>query len=134
MAGYSGTPLAKKLGSKAGHRLLLVDEPPDFERSLAPLPKVTRAPDNTADVIVAFHTARRALERDLPALKRRLDPAGALGVAWPKKASGAATDITEDVVRALALANGLVDNKVCAIDETWSGPASWSAWSIVPSR
>ena len=75
------------------------------------------------DVIVAFHDGRRGLEQRLPALARALDPAGGLWIAWPKRASGVPSDVTEDVVRELGLAAGLVDNKVCAIDETWSGPA-----------
>jgi hypothetical protein len=72
-------------------------------------------------VIVAFFTSRRELERRMAALRAALDPAGGLWIAWPKRASGVETDLTEDVVRELALAAGLVDNKVCAIDETWSG-------------
>ena len=73
------------------------------------------------DVIVAFHTRRAELARKLPALRERMDPAAGLWIAWPKRASKVGTDLTEDVVRELALANTLVDNKVCAIDETWSG-------------
>ena len=74
-----------------------------------------------ADVILAFHTARAELEREFPALRGRMDKAAGLWIAWPKRASKMETDLTEDVVRELALANTLVDNKVCAIDETWSG-------------
>ena len=74
-----------------------------------------------ADVILAFHTARAELERELPALRRRMEKAAGLWIAWPKRASGVETDMTEDVAREVALAHGLVDNKVCAIDETWSG-------------
>jgi hypothetical protein len=74
-----------------------------------------------ADVILAFHTARAELERALPALRERMEKAAGLWIAWPKRASKLETDLTEDVVRELALANTLVDNKVCAIDETWSG-------------
>jgi hypothetical protein len=80
----------------------------------------TRA-SGEADVIVAFHTRRAELARKLPALRERMDPAAGLWIAWPKRASKVETDLTEDVVRELALANTLVDNKVCAIDETWSG-------------
>jgi hypothetical protein len=74
-----------------------------------------------ADVILAFHTVRAELERDLPMLRERMDKAAGLWIAWPKRAAKMETDLTEDVVRELALANTLVDNKVCAIDETWSG-------------
>ena len=73
------------------------------------------------DVIVAFHTRRAELARKMPALREHMDPAAGLWIAWPKRAAKVETDLTEDVVRELALANALVDNKVCAIDETWSG-------------
>jgi hypothetical protein len=124
-AGYSGTPLVRKLGIKPDARLVLIGAPVAFDETLGVLPpgvrvrrRVTAGP---FDVIVAFHKGRAELERRLPALARALDPAGGLWVAWPKRASGIPTDVTEDVVRQLGLAAGLVDNKVCAIDETWSG-------------
>lgn len=132
-AGYSGTPLPKKLGIGPGARLAIIDAPDDFDTTLGlvdpgPLEselldgvRVTRSARGPRDVIVAFVTERRRLERALPALERSIFPAGGLWVAWPKKASGVATDMTEDVVRELALPRGLVDNKVCAIDATWSG-------------
>jgi hypothetical protein len=124
-AGYSGTPLHRKLGIKPGHRVLLLDAPDGFESgTLGALPdgvRVARRASGTADVIVAFHTRRAALARRLPALRERMDPAAGLWIAWPKRSSGMATDLTEDVVREVALANALVDNKVCAVDETWSG-------------
>jgi hypothetical protein len=82
---------------------------------------VRRVARGSLDVIVAFFSRRAALERRLPALKAALEPRGGLWVAWPKRASGVATDLTEGVVRELGLAAGLVDNKVCAIDEVWSG-------------
>ena len=115
MAGYSGTPLPKKLGVKPGSRVLVLDAPDGF------LPEVDRVDGGPADVIVSFHTERAELERRLPALRALMRPAAGLWIAWPKRASGVATDLTEDVVRELALANRLVDNKVCAIDATWSG-------------
>jgi hypothetical protein len=119
-AGYSGTPLPRKLGIKPGHRLLLVDAPDGF--GLEGLPDdVTDAAAGRADVILAFHTGRAELAERMPALRERMDPAAGLWIAWPKRASKVETDLTEDVVRELALANALVDNKVCAIDETWSG-------------
>ena len=122
MAGYSGTPLPRKLGIKPGHRVLLLGAPDGF--ALGELPegvKVGMRASGVADVIVAFHLRRAELARRMPALRERMDPAAGLWIAWPKRASKVETDLTEDVVRELALANTLVDNKVCAIDETWSG-------------
>lgn len=122
-AGYSGTPLPKKLGIKPGSRVILLDAPDGF--ALDPLPgRVSirrRAPGRPADVILAFHTDRARLERRLPSLRALMEPAGALWIAWPKKASKRPTDLTEDVVRHIALNCKLVDTKVAAIDETWSG-------------
>jgi hypothetical protein len=124
-AGYSGTPLPQKLGIKAGHRVLVLGAPDGFEGStLGELPagvRVARRASGTADVIVAFFTGRAELARRMPGLRERMEPAAGLWIAWPKRASGVETDLTEDVVRELALANRLVDNKVCAIDATWSG-------------
>jgi len=124
-AGYSGTALPRKLGIKPGHRVLLLGAPDGFERdTLGELPdgvRVARRASGTADVIVAFHTRRAELARRLPALRERMVPNAGLWIAWPKRSSGVETDLTEDVVRELALANALVDNKVCAIDATWSG-------------
>ena len=124
MAGYSGTPLPKKLGIKEGHRLALLDAPPGLSAVLGELPEgvtVRTAARGRLDVIVCFLQSRARLERRFASLKRALEPGGGLWIAWPKRASGIETDVTEDVVREVALANGLVDNKVCAIDETWSG-------------
>ncbi len=123
-AGYSGTPLPKKLGIKPGHRLGLIGAPADFDVTLGELPEdvvVRRRARGPLDVVVAFFVERRALERRLDALRTTLDPAGGLWIAWPKRASGVPTDIDERVVRELGLAAGLVDNKVCAIDAVWSG-------------
>jgi hypothetical protein len=123
MAGYSGTPLERKLGIKGGHRIALVGAPDGFDETIGPLPDVdvTSRLRGPLDVVVFFARRRGELERRFGALKRALDPAGGLWIAWPKRSSGVDTDLTEGVVRELALANGLVDNKVCAIDETWSG-------------
>jgi hypothetical protein len=121
-AGYSGTPLPRKLGVKPGHRVALLGAPDGFE--LGELPdgvRLKRRAGGEADVILAFHTRRAELERRLPALRALMEPAAGLWIAWPKRASKLDTDITEDVVREIALPTGLVDNKVCAIDETWSG-------------
>jgi hypothetical protein len=124
VAGYSGTPLPKKLGIKEEHRVALLDAPDDIVQLLGDLPPgvtVLRSARAPLDVVVWFVTERRILERRLPELAARLDRAGGLWICWPKKASGVATDVTENVARDAALALGLVDNKVCAIDETWSG-------------
>jgi hypothetical protein len=125
-AGYSGTPLPKKLGIRAGQRIAFLDAPPSFADALGPLPEGVARPrttlrGGTLDLIVAFFTERKALERRLPRLVAALDPAGAIWVAWSKRAARVDTDLTEDVVRDLALAGGVVDVKVCAIDATWSG-------------
>src|SRR3954471_4347007 len=123
-AGYSGTPLAKKLGIKEGARVAFVEPPDGFDETVAPLPagvEVLEAPEPGLDVVVFFTTDRVALERRIADLEAPIAPAGGLGVAWPKRSSGAETDMTEDVVRDVGLPRGLVDNKVCAIDETWSG-------------
>jgi hypothetical protein len=123
-AGYSGTPLVKKLGIKPGARIALLGAPEGFDQTLGTLPDdvaVRRAARGPLDVIVAFTTSRGDLVKRLPALYRALDKAGGLWIAWPKRASGVETDINENVVRELGLAAGLVDNKVCAIDEVWSG-------------
>jgi Protein of unknown function (DUF3052) len=123
-AGYSRTPLVGKLGIKPGARLALIGAPEGFEASLGELPEgvaVRSSLRGTLDVIVAFYREQSALARRLPALRGVLQPAGALWIAWPKRASGVQTDVSENVVRELGLAAGLVDNKVCAIDEVWSG-------------
>jgi hypothetical protein len=123
-AGYSGTPLDRKLGIKPGHRVALLGAPEGFEgATLAPPDGVTirRRAGGKADVIVSFHTRRAELERRLPALRAMMEPAAGLWIAWPKRAAKLDTDMTEDVVREIALPTGLVDNKVCAIDATWSG-------------
>jgi hypothetical protein len=124
-AGYSGTPLPKKLGIKPGHRLLLLSAPEQFESgTLGELPdgvKVARRLAGKADVIVSFHTERVELARRMPKLRDSMEPAAGLWIAWPKRASKVPTDLTEDVVRELALEHVLVDNKVAALDEKWSG-------------
>jgi hypothetical protein len=120
-AGYSGTPLPKKLGIKPGHRLLLLSAPETFELDLPEDVKVARAARGKADVIVSFHTERADLARRMPKLRAAMESAAGLWIAWPKRASKVPTDLTEDVVRELALANALVDNKVAALDEIWSG-------------
>ena len=125
MAGYSGTPLPRKLGIKPGHRGLALGAPEGFaDGTLGELPDgvaLRTTARGTADVIVSFHDRRAELARRMPRLRELMEPAAGLWIAWPKRSSGVGTDLTEDLVRELALANRLVDNKVCAIDETWSG-------------
>ena len=121
-AGYSGTPLPKKLGIKPGHTLLLLGVPDGFE--LGTLPddvRVRRTARGPADVILSFHTERGELVRRMPQLRAAMRPNAGLWIGWPKRASKLPTDLTENVVRELALANRLVDNKVAALDEKWSG-------------
>ena len=123
-AGYSGTPLPKKLGIKEGASVAFLEAPPEFDATVAPLPDgvdVARDAASGLDVVVYFTRARADLEARVEELKAAIAPAGGLWIAWPKRSSGVETDMTEDVVREVALPLGLVDNKVCAIDETWSG-------------
>jgi hypothetical protein len=124
VAGYSGTPLVRKLGIGESTTVALLDAPPDFDATLGPLPHavtVRRRLGGHVDTAVCFVTARRDLERRVDALGRAIHPAGSFWVAWPKRSSGVATDMTEDIVREIVLPLGLVDVKVCAIDDTWSG-------------
>lgn len=124
MAGYSGRPLVEKLGIKPDTRIALVGAPPGYRSLLAPLPTNVRVAERATGAlpfIQLFIKRRSELARRLPALKRALVSNGALWVSWPKGSSGVQTDVTEDVVRELALAAGLVDVKVCAVDEVWSG-------------
>ena len=117
MAGYSGTPLPRKLGIKDGARVRLAGAPQGFASTLG----VVERARGEADVIVLFSRSAGELSRRFPRLRKALHPSGGLWVAWPKQASGVATDLTENVVREYGLKQGLVDNKVCAIDDTWSG-------------
>jgi hypothetical protein len=122
-AGYSGTPLPRKLGIKPGHKVLLIGEPDEFE-GLGELPEdvaMGRTARGPADVIVSFHTERADLAKRMPKLRAAMRPNAGLWIGWPKRASKVPTDLTEDVVRELALAHTLVDNKVAALDERWSG-------------
>ncbi len=124
VAGYSGTPLARKLGIKPGSRVLLVRPPDGFEDELVPLPddvSITSQPAGELDVIVTFCRMLSELEASLAELLPRIHPNGGLWIAWPKKSSDIITDVTEHVVRELGLATGLVDNKVAAVTEIWSG-------------
>jgi hypothetical protein len=123
-AGYSSTPLSKKLGIESGQTVAWLHAPADFPEILGDLPKdLTVQPGlwGPLDTVIFFTAQRAELKRKLPPLKKAIAPAGAAWIAWPKRASGVETDITEDVVREEALPIGLVDTKVCAIDDTWSG-------------
>lgn len=123
-AGYSGTPLAKKLGIKAGSRVHLVDAPTGFRKLLAPLPEgvafASRLSDTT-DIVVVFSKSLFGIAGRLAVLQGAMRSDAAVWVSWPKKASRVPTDITENALRDLALPLGLVDVKVCAMDDTWSG-------------
>ena len=120
----SGTPLVRKLGFEAGMRVHYAGAPEGFAALVGELPdgvRILKRPGDDLDLAMLFVTERRDLERGLKTLQPRLQPAGMIWVAWPKRASKVPTDITEDVVRDVALPTGLVDTKVAAIDETWSG-------------
>ena len=124
MAGYSGKPLVEKLGIKAGASVAIVNAPKGYDRILGKLPsRVTRKASTLGplDFVQFFTAEKRELERRFGELARALAPAGMLWISWPKKSSGVPTDLTEDVIRGVGLAHGLVDVKVAAVDEVWSG-------------
>lgn len=126
MSGYSGTPLVKKLGIKAGQRVAIVNTPKNFlVQELQPLPEnVTVVPATARGkfvFIMLFVSSAKALQKELPKLKKKLTRDGILWVSWPKKSSGVETDLSFDVVQQLGLNIGLVDVKICAVNEIWSG-------------
>jgi hypothetical protein len=124
VAGYSGTPLSRKLGIKEGARVALVRAPDGFDETLDPLPDGVRLRTQaraTQDVVVFFATRLAELERRFDSLAHAVAPNGGLWIAWPKRTSCVATDLREGIVRETGLAHGLVDNKVCAVDDVWSG-------------
>ena len=125
MAGYSQTPLVKKLGLKPGCRALLINAPKGFARELEPLPPeikfVSSGTKTQLDFILFFVDSTKTLQKQLPGLKERLTRNGMLWVAWPKKSSGVATDMNFDVVQQTGLKIGLVDVKICAVNDIWSG-------------
>lgn len=124
MAGYSGTPLAKKLGIKPGDAVGVFSAPPNFVDLLRPNPgevTLVSEPEQACDVLVVFATDLPALRRRLARALRFLPAVGGLWIAWPKRSSGVDTDLSFGIVQPVGLDSGLVDNKVCAIDETWSG-------------
>jgi len=122
--GYSGTPLAKKLGIASGSRVLAIGAPDDYAAWLAPLPEnvafVSKLAGDTA-IIHLFCDQRATLARELARLRKAIAPSAAVWISWPKKASKVPTDITEDTIRELALPLGFVDIKVCAVSDIWSG-------------
>ena len=125
MAGYSGTPLPKKLGFKENFRAALVNAPKGFQKELGALPKNVRISQQTLtaplDLILFFADSQKTLIREFPKLARKLDKNGMLWISWPKKSSGVATDLSDNSVRQIGLDAGLVDVKVCAVNEVWSG-------------
>jgi hypothetical protein len=125
MAGYSGTPLPKKLGIGSGSRVSLINAPHDFhDQFLVPLPpgvEITDSEIGPFDVIVLFCSNRAILESSLPRIMSQMRASGGLWIAWPKKSSGIVTDLTETYIRPFGLDTGLVDNKICAINDIWSG-------------
>ncbi|MDB5227702.1 MAG: hypothetical protein JWN78_1895 [Bacteroidota bacterium] len=123
-ADYSETPLAKKLGIKDGFRIRLINEPSNYFNLFADLPgklTIARNNKNKADFIHLFTKELKEVEKQIPLLKNEIESNGIIWISWPKKASKVPTDITEDMIRKIVLENGLVDIKVCAVDETWSG-------------
>jgi hypothetical protein len=123
-AGYSGTTLAAKLGIKPGFSVLVVNEPPNYRQLLAPLLEpvtFVKKLTNSVDLIHLFTKSAAELDAKLGVWRHSIKPDATIWISWPKKASKVATDITEDVIREVALPLGFVDVKVCAVDETWSG-------------
>ena len=124
MAGYSGTPLAKKLGFKEGFRVGLVNPPRGLQEELEPLPDRIKMSERLAkplDLILFFAASQKILKREFPKLAKKIEQDGTLWIAWPKKASGVVTDLSDNSVRRIGLDCGLVDVKVCAVNDTWSG-------------
>ena len=124
MAGYSGTPLPKKLGIKEGSRIALINAPDDFQSTLGELPsgvEFIKRPAKSLDLILFFVTTERTLVRDFAKLAAKLVANGMIWIAWPKKSSGVSTDLSFERVQRIGLDAGLVDVKICAVDETWSG-------------
>lgn len=124
MSGYSGTPLAKKLGIKAGAEVLVVDAPDEYRDWVSPLPDgvkfVSKASDET-DLVHLFATSKKKLESALRSYRKKIKADAVIWVSWPKKAAKMETDIVEDTIREVALPMGYVDIKVCAVSEIWSG-------------
>ena len=125
MAGYSGTPLLKKLGIKPGSKIILQNEPDHYLDLISPVPEgvkfLNKTLKNDIDFIHLFVLDKKIFEREFKSLKKTLSKEGVMWISWPKKASKVPTDLDENIIREFGLANGLVDVKVCAVDEVWSG-------------
>ncbi|MFN8009129.1 MAG: DUF3052 domain-containing protein [Terriglobia bacterium] len=124
MAGYSGTPLAKKLGIKEGSIIVAVDAPDNYTQLLEPLPEgvqFSRMVDRSTEIVHHFSTRKSELAGALALYRRKMAPQASVWVSWPKKTSKLPSEISENIIREIALPLGFVDVKVCAIDETWSG-------------
>jgi hypothetical protein len=125
MAGYSGTPLVKKLGFKEGFRAALINPPKGFHNELGPLPndvRIVAGPlPKGLDLILLFAESQQTLKKEFPRLAQKLAENGMLWIGWPKKASGMPTDLSENLIRQIGLDAGLVDVKVCAVNDVWSG-------------
>jgi len=124
MAGYSGTPLAKKLGIKENHRLAFVNAPKDFLAQLGRLPATTKIVERLTkplDLVLLFVEREKSLVQQFPRLANKVASNGMIWIAWPKKSSGVATDLSFDRVQKIGLQGGLVDVKICAVDDIWSG-------------
>ena len=124
MAGYSGTPLPKKLGVKDNQRIALLNEPVGFEKELGTLPSATEIVKKLAaplDLVMLFVKQEKHLAKQFPSIAKKLSSAGIIWVAWPKKSSGVTTDLVFERVQRIGLDSGLVDVKICAIDDVWSG-------------
>jgi hypothetical protein len=124
MAGYSGTPLPQKLGIKPGLMVVTINAPTNYRRLLGPVAEGVTFSDRLkpdTSFVHVFIKKRSELAKKLPGLREKIADTGTVWVSWPKKSAGLPTDVTEDVVRVVALPLGFVDVKVCAIDETWSG-------------
>ncbi len=122
--GYSGTPLAKKLGIKDGFKIRIVNQPAHYFELFTEMPEnisILTDKKTRKNLIHYFTKQAKDLHKDIASLRNEIEPDGAIWISWPKKTSKVATDITEDFIRNLALSNGLVDIKVCAVDEIWSG-------------
>ena len=124
MAGYSGTPLTKKLGFKTGYRVRVTNPPDNYLELVSPLPDgvtISKSIRKSINVWHLFTNSATELRSKLPTLMAAIQPDGVIWVSWPKKSSGVRSTVTEDTIRAVALPMGLVDIKVCAVDDTWSG-------------
>jgi hypothetical protein len=124
MAGYSGTPLVKKLGIAQGFKILLINAPPEYRTLISPLPAAVSfitAANSATNFVHAFVTKRLELARLLASLRKKLPPDAFIWVSWPKKSSQVPTEVTEDTIREVGLPLGFVDIKVCAVTDVWSG-------------